>query len=58
MNAVSSLSPEQLQQEVLRLMALIGQKEETIQQQKISIQNLQHQLHLFRTASSWMWFLK
>jgi len=50
MNTVSSLSPEQLQQEVLRLMALVGQKEETIQQQKISIQNLQHQLHLFRTA--------
>ena len=50
MNAVSSLSPEQLQQEVLRLMALVGQKEETIQQQKTSIQNLQHQLHLFRTA--------
>lgn len=43
MNAVSSLSPEQLQQEVLRLMALVGQQKETIQ-------NLQHQLHLFRTA--------
>lgn len=50
MNTVSSLSPEQMQQEILRLMALVGQNEEKIQQQKVFIQNLQHQLHLFRTA--------
>ena len=50
MNDVSALSREDLQQEVARLLALIGQKEQTIQQQKTSIENLQHQLHLFRTA--------
>ena len=50
MNDVSALSREDLQQEVARLLALIGQKEQTIQQQKSSIENLQHQLYLFRTA--------
>jgi transposase len=50
MSDVSALSLEQLQQENARLLALIGQKEQTIQQQKSSIENLQHQLHLFRTA--------
>ena len=50
MPSVSTLSVDQLQQEIARLLALVGQKEETIQQQKTSIQNLQHQLHLFRTA--------
>jgi transposase len=43
MNDVSALSSEQLQQEITRLLTLIGQKEQTIQA-------LQHQLHLFRTA--------
>lgn len=43
MTTVSALSLEQLQQENARLMALIGQHENTIQ-------NLHHQLHLFRTA--------
>lgn len=43
MSDVSALSLEQLQQENARLLALIGQKEHTIQ-------SLQHQLHLFRTA--------
>jgi transposase len=43
MPAVSAQSNEQLQQEVTRLLVLIGQREQTIQ-------NLQHQLHLFRTA--------
>ena len=46
----SILSPEQIQQENTRLLALIGQYEKTIKQQESSIQNLQHQLHLFRTA--------
>ena len=50
MNDVSALLLEQLQQENARLLALIGQKEQTIQQQKSSIETLQHQLHLFRTA--------
>jgi transposase len=50
MKVVSLPSLEQLQQENARLMALIGQHESLIQQQKSSIQNLQHQLHLFRTA--------
>ena len=50
MTSVSALPVDQLQQEITRLLALVGQKEETIQQQKASIQNLQHQLHLFRTA--------
>ena len=50
MSSISALSLEQLQQENARLLALLGQKENTIQQQKSSIENLQHQLHLFRTA--------
>jgi transposase len=50
MNDVSALSLEQLQQENARLLALIGQKEQTIKQQKSSIETLQHPLHLFRTA--------
>lgn len=50
MTTVSTKSLEQLQQEVARLMALVGRHETTIQQQKSSIENLQHQLHLFRTA--------
>ena len=50
MNDVSALLLKQLQQENTRLLALIGQKEQTIQQQKSSIETLQHQLHLFRTA--------
>ena len=43
MKAASALSIDDLQQEVVRLMTLVGQHEHTIQ-------NLQHQLHLFRTA--------
>lgn len=43
MSDVSFLSLEQLQHENARLLALIGQKEQTIQ-------TLQHQLHLFRIA--------
>lgn len=43
MTAVSAPSKEQLQQEITRLLALVEQREQTIQ-------NLQHQLHLFRTA--------
>jgi transposase len=50
MNTDFALSLEQLQQENIRLLTLIGQKEQTIQQQKLSIETLQHQLHLFRTA--------
>lgn len=50
MATVSNQSLEQLQQEVERLMALVGQQENTIKKQESSIQNLQHQLHLFRTA--------
>ena len=50
MSDVSALSPEQLRHEVTRLLALIGQQEHTIKQQKSSIETLQHQLHLFRTA--------
>lgn len=50
MTSVSALSLAELQQENARLLALLGQQKETIQQQKTSIQNLQHQLHLFRTA--------
>ena len=50
MTTASALSFEQLQQENARLLALIGQHEQTIEQQKSSIQTLQHQLHLFRTA--------
>ena len=43
MKSISALSLAELQQENARLLALLGQKEQTIQ-------NLQHQLHLFRTA--------
>ena len=43
MTTTSALSLMQLQQENARLLALIGQKDQTIQ-------TLQHQLHLFRTA--------
>jgi transposase len=43
MSSISVLSLAELQQENARLLALLGQKESTIQ-------NLQHQLHLFRTA--------
>lgn len=43
MTTTSALSLMQLQQENARLLALIGQ-------QKNTIQTLQHQLHLFRTA--------
>ncbi len=50
MTTVSAQSSEQLQQEISRLLALVGQQESTIKQQESSIQNLQHQLHLFRTA--------
>ena len=50
MSDVSALSLEQLQQENARLFALIGQQEQTIKQQKSSIETLQHQLHLFTTA--------
>lgn len=50
MTSISALSLAELQQENARLLALLGQQKETIQQQKTSIQNLQHQLHLFRTA--------
>jgi hypothetical protein len=37
MTSVSALPVDQLQQEITRLLALVGQKEETIQQQKASI---------------------
>ena len=47
---MNTVSLEQLQQENIRLLALLGEQEKTIEQQKTSIQNLQHQLHLFRTA--------
>lgn len=43
MISVSALSLAELQQENVRLLALVEQKDMTIQ-------NLQHQLHLFRTA--------
>lgn len=43
MSDVSALSLEQSHLEIARLLALIGQKEQTIE-------SLQHQLHLFRTA--------
>jgi transposase len=43
MNLNSASSLDQLQQENARLLTLLGQKDQTIQ-------NLQHQLHLFRTA--------
>jgi transposase len=50
MTSVSALTLTQLQQQNAQLLALLGQKETLIQQQQTSIQNLQHQLHLFRTA--------
>lgn len=50
MTPVFTLSLLQLQQENARLLALIGHHENTIKQQISSIQTLQHQLHLFRTA--------
>ena len=50
MTTTSALYLIQLQQENTRLLALIGQKDQTIKQQKSSIESLQHQLHLFRTA--------
>ncbi len=50
MTNVSALSLDQLQQENARLLALIGQQEQTSLQQKSSIETLQHHLHLFRTA--------
>jgi transposase len=50
MSQVSALLIKQLQEENARLLALVNQKESTIQHQKSSIENLQHQLHLFRTA--------
>lgn len=50
MTTTSALSLMQLQQENVRLLALIGQQEQTIKHQKSSIETLQHQLHLFRTA--------
>lgn len=43
MSEVSALSIKQLQEENAKLLALVAQ-------QKSSIENLQHQLHLFRTA--------
>lgn len=43
MTQISALSLAELQQENARLLALLGQKD-------VAIQNLQHQLHLFRTA--------
>lgn len=43
MTSISAQTPEQLQQEIARLMALVGQQKQTIE-------TLQHQLHLFRTA--------
>ena len=43
MALASAQTFEQLQQENARLLALIGQRDSTIQ-------NLQHQLYLFRTA--------
>ena len=43
MTDVSALSIDQLSQEIARLRALVGQQEQTIQ-------TLNHQLHLFRTA--------
>ena len=43
MTSISAQTVEQLQQENARLLALVGQRDSTIQ-------TLQHQLHLFRTA--------
>ena len=50
MTSASVLPLDQLQQENARLLALLGLQADTIEQQKTFIQNLQHQLHLFRTA--------
>jgi transposase len=50
MSESSVISIKQLHEENARLLALLTQKDTTIQQQKSSIENLQHQLHLFRTA--------
>jgi transposase len=50
MSSIYVPSLAELQQENARLLALLVQKDETILQQKTSIQNLRHQLHLFRTA--------
>lgn len=50
MTSFSAQTPEQLLEENARLMALIGQQKQTIEQQKSSIDLLKHQLHLFRTA--------
>lgn len=47
---MAAISPLPLEQEITRLLALIEQKEQRIKEQEFSIQNLQHQLHLFRTA--------
>ena len=50
MTLLSAQTPDQLQQEIARLIALVGQQKQTIEHQKSSIETLQHQLHLFRTA--------
>lgn len=50
MISISAQTLEQLQQENERLLALVGQQKQTIEHQKSSIETLQHQLHLFRTA--------
>lgn len=46
----NALENKELREENARLLALINQQQHTIQHQKSSIENLQHQLHLFRTA--------
>lgn len=50
MTLTSAPTLEQVQQENARLLALLGQQKQTIEHQKSSIETLQHQLHLFRTA--------
>ena len=50
MISISAQRLEQLQQENARLLTLVGQQKQTIEHQKSSIETLQHQLHLFRTA--------
>lgn len=50
MSASSKQSIDQLRQENARLLALIGQQEQTIALQKTSIDTLKHQLILFRSA--------
>ena len=50
MISISAPTPDQLQQEIARLLALVGQQKQTIEHQKSSMETLQHQLHLFRTA--------